>query len=293
MMEASAAESSEAISDVNKHDLTHARHDPSHCLAPGLFRSLKKGERKTGKLDVTYEYGEDECMRFVGFEPLGADDLRMLQVIVALAGPDSLVLSPEPQTATGRQLRVSLEPKFDALKQDALVVRESLTKLLWEAGMTDSGDNILSLKASLLRMSNVTVLAKKGQRQASYHLMSHALDEESGKIWIALNPRLAESILGKRQFARIDMNEVRALQSGPSRLMHQRLCGWINPGKFGRVGLDTLCEYVWPDQTSNTNTLKTRRQTARKALAELAAVGWTMSEYAKGKWEIKRPARPS
>ena len=33
-------------------------------------------------------------------------------------------------------------------------------------------------------------------------------------------------------------------------------------------------------------------QSARKALAELAAVGWTMSEYAKGKWEIKRPAQP-
>jgi hypothetical protein len=37
-----------------KYDLTHARHDPAHCLAPGLFRSLKKGERRTGKLDVTY-----------------------------------------------------------------------------------------------------------------------------------------------------------------------------------------------------------------------------------------------
>ncbi|WP_309295292.1 replication protein C, IncQ-type, partial [Aeromonas caviae] len=23
---------------VSKHDLTHARHDPAHCLAPGLFR---------------------------------------------------------------------------------------------------------------------------------------------------------------------------------------------------------------------------------------------------------------
>ncbi|WP_444978971.1 replication protein C, IncQ-type, partial [Aeromonas caviae] len=22
---------------MSKHDLTHARHDPAHCLAPGLF----------------------------------------------------------------------------------------------------------------------------------------------------------------------------------------------------------------------------------------------------------------
>ena len=34
--------------------------------------------------------------------------------------------------------------------------------------------------------------------------------------------------------------------------------------------------------------MKKRRQTARKALAELAAVGWTLNEYAKGKWQINR-----
>lgn len=51
-------------------ELTHARHDPIHCLAPGLFRSLKRGERKKLKLDVTYRYGAAEQVRFVGFEPL-------------------------------------------------------------------------------------------------------------------------------------------------------------------------------------------------------------------------------
>ncbi|TGH93470.1 hypothetical protein E5S34_22590 [Escherichia coli] len=30
----------------NKHSLSHVRHDPAHCLAPGLFRALKRGERK-------------------------------------------------------------------------------------------------------------------------------------------------------------------------------------------------------------------------------------------------------
>lgn len=63
---------------MSKFDLTHARHDPAHCLAPGLFRSLKRGERKRSKLDVTYTYGKDS-IRFWGPEPLGADDLRVLQ----------------------------------------------------------------------------------------------------------------------------------------------------------------------------------------------------------------------
>lgn len=271
-----------------KHDLTHVRHDPAHCLAPGLFRSLKRGDRKRCKLDVTYTFGEDESMRFVGFEPLGADDMRLLQGIVALGGPNGILLTPEPTSETGRQLRLFLEPRFEAIEQDGLVVRESLTKLLSETGMTDSGDNIKALKASLLRMSNVTILVTKGRRQAAFHLMSHAFDETDGRLWVALNPRIAEAILGHRPYARIDMAEVRVLQTDPARLMHQRLCGWIDPGTSGRVELDTLCGYVWPDE-ANAEAMKKRRQTARKALAELAAVGWVVNEYAKGKWEIKRP----
>lgn len=273
---------------MSKHELTHARHDPAHCLAPGLFRSLKRGERKRAKLDITYTFGEGESIRFVGFEPLGAGDMRLLQGIVALGGPHGLLLTQEPTTETGQQLRLFLEPRFEAIKQDGLVVRESLSKLLAEVGMTDSGDNIKALKASLLRMSNVTILVTKGQRQAAFHLMSHAFDEADGRLWVALNPRIAETILGRRPYARIDMAEVRALQTDPARLMHQRLCGWIDPEKSGRVELDTLCGYVWPDQ-ANAEAMKKRRQTARKALAELTTLGWTVSEYTKGKWEIKRP----
>jgi len=278
---------------VKKHDLTHVRHDPAHCLAPGLFRSLKKGERKHRKLDVTYSFGENESMRFVGFEPLGADDMRFLQAIVAFGGPNGILLTVEPDTDTGRQLRLFLEPKFEAIEQDALVVRESLPKLLSEIGLTDGGDNIAALKASLLRMSNVTVLITKGNKQAAFHLMSHAFSGDDGRLWVALNPRIAEAVLGRRSFTRICMTEIRGLKTDPARLMHQRLCGWIDPGKSGKVEIDTLCGYVWPDESSNPNTAKTRRLAVRRALDELATVGWTVSEYARGKWELKRPKESS
>ena len=72
----------------HKHELTHVRHDPAHCLAPGLFRALKRGERKRSKLDVTYDYGDGKRIEFSGPEPLGADDLRILQGLVAMAGPN-------------------------------------------------------------------------------------------------------------------------------------------------------------------------------------------------------------
>ena len=123
-------------------------------------------------------------------------------------------------------------------------------------------------------MANVTVLITQSKKQASFHLLSYAFDDEDGRLFVALNPRIAEAILGERSHARIDMNEVRALISDPSRLIHQRLCGWIDPGKFGRVSVDTFYSYIWPDESTYPNTIKKRRKIVRKALNEFRNIGW-------------------
>ncbi|VCW27935.1 hypothetical protein BANRA_04847 [Escherichia coli] len=128
------------VKPKNKHSLSHVRHDPAHCLAPGLFRALKRGERKRSKLDVTYDYGDGKRIEFSGPEPLGADDLRILQGLVAMAGPNGLVLGPEPKTEGGRQLRLFLEPKWEAVTADAMVVKGSYRALAKEIGAeVDSG----------------------------------------------------------------------------------------------------------------------------------------------------------
>ncbi|HHN1269450.1 replication protein C, IncQ-type [Pseudomonas aeruginosa] len=275
---------------MSKHDLTHARHDPTHCLAPGLFRSLKRGERKRGKLDVIYDYGDGKRIEFSGPEPLGADDLRILQGLVAMAGPGGLVLSPEPQTEAGQQLRLLLEPKWEAVQQDAMVVRGSYRALAREIGYANPNDT-KPVRESIERLWKVSIIAQNGRKRQGFRLLAeYSSDEQGGKLYVALNPLIAHAVMGGRQHVRINMDEVRALNTDPARLIHQRLCGWIDPGKTGRVELDTLCGYVWPDQ-ANAEAMKKRRQTARKAQAELTAVGWTVSEYARGKWEIKRPAR--
>lgn len=277
---------------MSKHDLTHARHDPAHCLAPGLFRSLQRGERKRSKLDVVYDYGDGKRIEFSGPEPLGADDLRILQGLVAMAGPSGIVLSPEPQTKGGQQLRLFLEPKWEAVQQDALVVKGSYRSLAREIGYANP-DDTKPVRECIERLWKVSIIAQSGKKRQGFRLLSeYASDEEGGKLYVALNPLIAQAIMGGGQHVRISMDEVRALQADPARLMHQRLCGWIDPGKSGKAEIDTLCGYVWPDVATNANTMKTRRQTARKALAELAAVGWKVNEYAKGKWEISRPKAP-
>lgn len=271
-----------------RYDLTHARHDNATCLVPGLFRALKRGERKRMKLDLTYKYSEKESVRFIGFEPLGADDMRLLQLLTAAAGPRGLLLEPEPASEHGRELRTLLETKDkdDVRTQDALVVNESMYSILKEMNLTQGGENMKSLKASLVRMSNVTVIASKNSRQASYHLLSYTFDESTGDLSVALNPRIASAVLGGRH-TRIDLNEVRALESDAARLMHQRLCGWINENATRKVDLDTLCLYIWPD-TVDSAAMRKRRQRAREALREFEKIGWSVREYARNSYSIKR-----
>jgi len=278
------------------YSLTHARHDPAHCLAPGLFRSLKRGDRKKLKLDITYHYGENERIRFAGVEPLGADDLRVLQGLVAMAAVSGdsgrgIILRQETESTAGKQLRLFLDLEWDAIEKDTMVAKGSFRQLARELGYAeDGGSQFKTIRDCIERLWMVSIVVEKdGKRQGFRILSEYASDEREGKLFVALNPRLAEAIMGERPHSRINMTEVRGLQTDPARLIHQRLCGWIDPGKFGRVELDTLCGYVWPDEVSNPNTIKKRRRTARKALTELSAIGWIVKKYAIDKWEISRP----
>lgn len=272
---------------VAKYDLTHARHDTAHCLAPGLFRSLKRGERKREKLDVTYEYGDGKKIEFSGPEPLGADDLRILQGLVAMAGPNGLVLSPEPKTEGGQQLRLFLEPKWEAVKQDALVIKGSYRALAREIGYANI-DDTKPIRDCIERLWKVSIIAQVGGKRRGFRLLSeYASDDTAGQLFVALNPILAQAVMGGGQHVRIDMDEVRALTGDTTRLIHQRLCAWIDIGKSGRATIETLCSYAWPSEASP-NTMKKRRQRAKEALAELKLLGWTITEYARGKYEIYR-----
>lgn len=279
------------------YDLTHARHDPAHCLAPGLFRSLKRGERKKLKLDVTYTYGEDS-IRFWGPEPLGCDDLRVLQGLVAMTAVSGgnnrgIVLRNSTASETGQQLRLFLDLKWEAVEKDVMVAKGSFSRLVREIGYADDGGSqFKAIRECIERLWAVSVFVERGGKRQGFRIISdYASDEQDFKLFVAINPRLAEAVMGERPHTRIDMNEVRALQTDPARLIHQRLCGWIDPGKTKRVELDTVCGYVWPE-VANAEAMKKRRQTARRALNELVNVGWILDEYARGKWEVRRPKPP-
>ncbi|WP_445648489.1 replication protein C, IncQ-type [Salmonella enterica] len=183
------------VKPKNKHSLSHVRHDPAHCLAPGLFRALKRGERKRSKLDVTYDYGDGKRIEFSGPEPLGADDLRILQGLVAMAGPNGLVLGPEPKTEGGRQLRLFLEPKWEAVTADAMVVKGSYRALAKEIGAeVDSGGALKHIQDCIERLWKVSIIAQNGRKRQGFRLLSeYASDEADGRLYVALNVHAAQS----------------------------------------------------------------------------------------------------
>lgn len=275
---------------MKKSELTHALHDPAHCLAPGLFRSLKRGERKKTKLDVAYDYGDGQRIEFSGPEPLGADDLRILQGLIAMAGAGGLVLSPEPKTEGGHRLRLSLDPKWEAVQKDALVAKGSYGALARAIGYANPNDT-KTIRNCIERLWKVSIIAQEGKQREGYRLLSeYASNEASGSLHVALNPRITEAILRKRAYARIDLEEVRGLRGDPARLLHQRLCGWIDPGKSGRIGIHALVKYVWPDEAvRGSSAERMRRKRVREALAEIMTIGWSVNEYVFSKFSISRP----
>jgi hypothetical protein len=178
---------------------------------------------------VVYQIGPDQTIEFSGPEPLGADDLRVLQGLVALGGPEGKILTPTPKKSEGIALRQLLELRWGATSEDAIVVEASYRRLAREIGYSQI-DCIKPIKVSIERLWKVSVIVQYGNQRRGFRLLAdYRSDSATQGFHIALNPLLADSIFGRQRHIRISMAEVRALKGETARLIHQRLCGWINP----------------------------------------------------------------
>ena len=273
-----------------KNPLLQARHDPAHCLAPGLFQSFKRGDRKKLKLDITYEFNAETSLRFRGYEPLGADDLRLLQGILALAGTTkSTIPLSQPESKAAKQLVLFLEPKDHALHEHAVALRTTISRLMAEIGYkTDGGEARKDVIESLDRLSSVTMRVVQNKKIGSIHLLSYFLDEATGDLVVAANHRLTQAIMGDHSYTHIDMREVRALSSDAARILHQRLCAIVAPGKQKSFNLDTLISYVWPQPAAGGN-LRKRRYRLHCAISEIEKTsGWLFTLAQSGTYQVSR-----
>jgi hypothetical protein len=260
---------------------------------PWIFDSLKKGEQKTDKLDVTLGN-----IRVVGFEPLGSFDARVIAGITAMGGTRGFTLLPEPETESKRRLRALLDPNGVCTEAHTLNFNFGLRELLREIGVDEGGKSIHALADCLIRVGNIGVIIDKNKgknkfsQSLSCNFWAYRLDEKTGRLELAMHPLFAKTILGGSH-TRLEMDEIRAIKGATTTLLHIRLCSIIDPGKAHDFTLDTLCSYVWRGKTDKGSTYRMRQLQLRKTLAELSTLpGWTVTEYAKNKYRINRPKSP-
>lgn len=292
----------DAVQAISK-EITYAKHDPYHCLTPGLFKSYKRGERtqRNFHCKMVIDESTETSIEFKGYQPLGADDLRVLQGLIAMSGPNGLVLEPEPEDEQMHQLRLLLNTRHDAMFEDARVAKGSLNQLCDLIGYVRGGSANKRILECIERLRMVVVFFETNrngrQERKTFNVLSHTYTSvtkgaSDGTIMVALNPLIAKSVVGNARYVKINLQEVRNLKNDAAVLIHQRLCGWIDSGQSSSIGMEKLFEYVW--DTENVITKdgeKYRKKTIRAAMNELAKIGWKIREVRsnkKIKFEIER-----
>ena len=88
------------------------------------------------------------------------------------------------------------------------------------------------------------------------------------------------------------MSEVRRLRGDVARLIHQRICGYTNPGREHRISIEALSSYAWPTDAQTSSAVRQRNSRVRKAIVEIKGCGWDVTEYARDKFLFRRPQKP-
>lgn len=293
-----------------------ARIHSALCLAPGLFVSKAKAPRPASaanKVLAEQESG-DVVFRFEGVAPLGTDDLRILQAVFMLASRPSNrieINTAEVRSATGMALVAGLgltispgEPTI------AKMTTGTIAGLAAAGGYAETaGGSRRGVPDALGRLSKILVICLRNTQEVSRaQLLSTAdispgdkeLGEPGDTIAIALAPSLSTTLLttSRGKHARIDQADINGLgQSGAdvarARVLHMRLCGFIDPGKMRQAKASVLSEYVF-GKTGSADTARRQLQDIRKAIVRLQSLGWGIAgdERKAGRqvFTITRPA---
>lgn len=270
---------------------THGRHSRYCCLAKGLFRSLQRGERKM-PLNIVYEV-KPSSFHFKGPQRLGAEDLRVLQGVVALASMQQHPFFPlNPRSEHGKKLANLIKATDNGDGEELLycAAKTTVYRLAAEIGYSeDGGDQRRVIIDALDRMAQVTIVYDDESERYPMDFLGYHFMKSTGEILIAVNPQIARAIWREDNFVHIDMNEIRCLKSAPARILHQRLCAIVDPGKERPFFIKTLAGYVWPEEAYSASTMRTRRATIREVIVEIGTLeGWRVSQMGKNKVVVAR-----
>lgn len=268
-----------------------AYHDDAHCLTPGLFRGLKRARHRP-PLHESYCYSDAERLTFSGPAQLGPEDLLVLQGIMAIASvqANKQAIPPQPVLPVSHTLRQHLELQGSYTRCRVMMIRTTKRRLLTECGLTASGRSMRMLHHALQRLAATTSYLRGEPEEAVSRLIAYTVSD--GQLYVALSPRLSRGADAKASYTMLNMREVRRLRSGPARLLHQRLSASVS-SRYRERTLNTLMKYVWYDDRATPDATKKRRYQIKKALNELAHLGWHIESYAPEKYRFILPAKPT
>lgn len=246
-----------------------------------------------------YQFNKETLYRFSAPHALGVDDMSVLQGLLAWASvpKNRRNLSPASTGLRATELRANMNLEHGAKDAEVVSFDASVQECARAIGhrQPDAGNTYKVFRASVERLSKVSITVEHQEGREGYRLLSHYTSGKNpGVLSVALNPRLSESVLGIQKasssYIRIDLNEVRKLKTDAARLVHQRLQWLPSYGGFMPVKLDKLCGYVWPDR-ADASAMRKRRFTILKALVELEELGWMVSSDDGEVLGISRPLR--
>ena len=252
----------------------HARVDPTHCLANGLFRPIKRGMRAETPLDITHTYKENHTFRWQHETGrLCIQDQSVFLAVLYLASvPDrAIMVDANHPDAKMQEARNALGLMLGAADSACLMITTTARELTNALGLAISGPALTRIKASLQRLAGISfsIFPKGNDNPIWKSMLLSVVHIDGTNLLIGINPTLSKT-LNEENAAKtyIDMTEQRALSSDAAKRLHVWLSAWLRPTEKKSISLDLLVVHVYGD-TGDGDTLHTRRNTIKTSLREL------------------------
>lgn len=283
--------------DVSK----FARVDPMF-MTDGLFVPTARKGQALYEVGREYDHGE---VAFKGVQLTAAHQSVLLAVCARMGRRGLLVKGTKEDTLgdqipldlfsnpkAGKNALAALDAAAEAASKDKALVECSAYSLLLDAGMETGGKEYKKVADLLSDLSTVVLYRRVGKRGGASNLLSFVHDGD--KMSIALNWRLAESILGDAHNIQVSLAERHNLTGSVSRLLHAWLSAHVRNGYSLMNGqgakLDTLSRHVWGVRPVSADVVRYRRAQLRQAIREINELpGWVASVDDKGTARFSRP----
>lgn len=254
--------------DISRGDLTIAMLDPLISGGLNLFRVLPRAvtncpsppQMKLGP----FAFGRSGLVvSAICPRPLTGSDLQVLQMLVSAAAVLRLKVvtdGTKPYLDDDRELLEAMHGTSQTRFPLHSKLELSLTTMLDLLGWANNHTYREKLRESLEALSSVELIIKDETNQAQdrYKLMSHKHNtgpsHKYRRTKILLNPRQSQILYSgqadseeREQYVKIHLKETSLLTNQIQRILHLRLCQWIDPGKERSVSFEKLISYVTPE----------------------------------------------